>query len=143
MSVSVIVTSGQLAEPLPEEPLSDELPDELPEELDDPDDDPEELDEDPEDEPDEEPEEDPLLESPDDDPDEPDEPDEPEEEPDGVELDSSQQPSPRDSTSHLQLSAKCLAKPYVPAGTLSAAQHPPPEDPVAWQISGQTTPTAS
>lgn len=49
MSVSVIVTSGQLADPLPEEPLSDELPDELPEELDDPDDDPEELDEDPED----------------------------------------------------------------------------------------------
>ncbi len=128
--------SGQLADPLPEEPLSDELPDELPEELDDPedepDDDPEELDEAPEDEPDEEP----LLESPDD------EPDEPEDESDGVELDSSQQPSPSDSTSHLQLSAKCLANPYVPAGTLSAVQHAAPED-AGWQMSGQTTPTAS
>lgn len=95
------VTSGQLADPLPEEPLSD--PDEL-SELDDPDDDPEdepELEEEPEDEPDE----DPLLEPPDDD--EPDEPDDP----DGVELDPSQHPSPSDSTSHLQLSAKCFAKP--------------------------------
>ena len=63
------------------------------------------------------------------------------EELDDDELGSSQHPSPKANTSHLQLSAKCLAKPYVPAGTLSALQQPPDVEPP--QISGQTTPSAS
>lgn len=119
--------SGHPDEPLPEEPLPeellseplDELPDELEDPDEDPDDEPEELDE-PDDEPDDDPEDDPLLDGPDD----PDDPDEL----GGVELELSQQPSPSDRTSHLQLSAKCLAKPYVPAGTLSAVQQATPDD---------------
>ena len=41
-------------------------------------------------------------------------------------LDFGQQPSPKASTSHLSLSAKCLAMPYVPAGiTVGPPELPP------------------
>ena len=39
---------------------------------------------------------------------------------------SSQQPFPSTKTSHLQLSAKCLATPYVPAGTALGGLSSPP-----------------
>lgn|GEM_PF-6839385 len=61
------------------------------------------------------------------------------------ELESSQQPSPSCTTSHLRLSAIHLAQPNVPAGTLVVLPHPhpPPEDASELQRSGQTTPSES
>lgn len=55
-----------------------------------------------------------------------------------------QHPSPRTSTSHLQLSANRLAMPNVPAGTEFALSQPHPLPEVAaLHRSGQTTPTES
>ena len=52
-------------------------------------------------------------------------------------LDFGQQPSPNANTSHLSLSAKCLATPYVPAGIVVG----PPE--LLLDSSGQTIPMES
>lgn len=64
---------------------------------------------------------------------------------DDEELDEPRQGSPSTSTSHLQLSAKCFAAPYVPAGAKSAVSQPqsPLDEVFGRQKSGQTTPSES